>query len=215
MIPRGLGSALVVGAVALILLGSLLSRLTSETRRADRANARADSLATEILLERARADGWEATAADTTTVLLELLAATDSQAATLARELEAVRARPVSRTVLVASSSGAARAQRDPEASAADSTVYLVDDGPLSGVITTWADSALARLDWSIEISAELVHVEGPDRRLLVFARSPDPRVRLTVPEFVYQLPEPARQRFPWKWIGGAAVGGYLLGRAL
>lgn len=168
-------------------------------QEATRQRTRADSLATEIILERARADGWEARAADTTSVLLELLTASDSQAARLSRELEAARARPVSRTVVVTSSSGAAEAPRDPEASAADSTVYLVDDGPLSGVITTWADSALARLDWSIEISAELIHVEAPDRRLLVFARSLDPRVRLDIPTLEYQLPPPPPgPGFPW-----------------
>lgn len=201
-----------IAGVALVLAGLLLWGDRGH-READRATARADSLATEILIERARADGWEATVADTATRLLARLAASDSQAARLAREIEALRARPVARTVVVASSDGETEAQRDPEASAADSTVYRVDDGPLSGVITTWADSALARLDWRIEISAELVHVEGPDRRLLVFARSPDPRVRLDVPEFVYQLPEPERRRFPWRWIGAAAMGGYLLGR--
>lgn len=180
-----------------------------------RQRTRADSLATEVVIERARADGWEVATADTATQLLGLLAASDSQAARLARELEAARARPVSRTVLVASSSGATEAPRDAQASAADSTVYQVEDGPLSAVITTWADSAAARLEWSVEIVAELVHAEGADRRGLVFARSPDPRVRLTTPAFEYQLPVIERRGFPWRWIATALAGGYLLGRAL
>jgi len=184
-------------------------------REASRSGLRADSLATEILIERARADGWEAVAADTAAQLLELLAASDSQGARLSREIEALRARPVSRTVVVASSEGDSEAIRDPEASSPDSTIYRVDDGPLSAAITAWSDSVLSRLhiDWHLEISAELFHVEAPDRRLLVFARSPDPRVRLSVPTFEYQLPVIERPRLPWRWIGAALAGGYLLGR--
>lgn len=199
MIPRGMIAAGVAIVAVLLLWGG------RGHRDADRATARADSLATEALLDRARIDGWKAAVADTATQLLALLAASDSRAARLARELEAARARPVSRTVVVASAGGATEAPRDPGASSADSIVYLVDDGPLSGVITTWADSAAARLDWSIEIAAELVHVEGPDRRLLVFARSPDPRVRLEVPELAWEPPRVEPPGSPW---GCAAAAG-------
>lgn len=213
IVPRGIIPGIIVGGVAIGLLGALLLWGFRAQRDVNRFRTRADSLATEILLERARADGWAARAADTTTALLELIAATDSQVARLAREIEALRARPISRTVVVATSAGAAEAPRDLEASAADSTVYRVSDGPFSGVITTWADSAMARLDWSLRVEAELFHVEAPDRRLLVFARSPDPRVQLAIPTFEYQLPEPTRRGFPWRWIGAAGIGGYLLGR--
>lgn len=208
MIPRGTWPALIPAAVVLALLVSLLSWGARGHRNADRQRTRADSLATEILLERARADGWEAVAADTAVQLLELLAASDSQAASLARELEAARARPVSRTVVVASSEGETTADLDPEASSPDSTIYRVDDGPLSGVITVWADSAAARLDWEIEISAELIHAEGPDRRGMVFARSTDPRVSLAVPELAWSPPPPPPGPSRLRWlVAGLAIG--------
>ena len=54
-----------------------------------RETARADSLAAALAAERIRADGWEVAFGQVTTSLLEELAAADSQAARLARELEA------------------------------------------------------------------------------------------------------------------------------
>lgn len=195
------------------LITALTLALAWQTCHRDRESARANHLATEILIERARADGWEATAADTATRLLASLAASDSQAARLSRELEALRARPIARTVVVASSGGEAEAVRDPERSTPDSTVYRVDDGPLSGVITTWADSVMARLDWTVSLSAELVHVEGADGRGLVFARSEDPRVDLQVPVLEYQRQATAeRPRVSWRWTLAAVAGGYILG---
>lgn len=209
MIPRGIVTAAAVVATA-VAVCALLSG-AGERRRADQATARADSLATEALIDRARADGWEVAFGDTIPRLLDLIAAGDSQSAGLARELAAARTELRSRTVLVASSSGAAEAPRDPVASSADSTVYLVEDGPLRGVITVWADSAAARLDWSVEITAELYDVEAADRRRLLLARSPDPRVQVSIPTFELPRLAPERAAFPWRCVlsaggTGAAV---------
>lgn len=175
-------------------------------REASRSGLRADSLATEILIERARADGWEAVAADTAAQLLELLAASDSQDARLSREIEALRARPIARTVAVVSSGGISEAPRDSTTSAADtdSTTYLVSDGPLSGRFTTWADSPFGRFDWSFELTSEFVHAEGADKRGMIFARPLGSRGEVSVIDLDYQPLTAEPRGFPWGCIASA-----------
>jgi len=195
-------SALIPAAVVLALLVSLLSWGARGHRNADRADARADSLATEFAAAQLREAGYQVTLAGVTRDLTRLL---EDSVATV---LEAARSRPIVRTVVEATAGGSSAAELDSVASGPDSTVYLVEDGPLSGVITTWADSALARLEWQVEISAELVHSVAADGRLVSIARSPDPRVVLKVPALAWSPPPPPPGPSRLRWlVAGLAIG--------
>jgi len=200
MIPRGMAGVALIAT--LLLLGWTYREYRTERRRADRADARADSLATEIAASQLRELGWETTLAGVTRDLTRLL---EDSVATV---LEAARSRPIVRTVFEATAGGSSAAELDSVASGPDSTVYLVEDGPLSGVITTWADSALARLEWQVEISAELVHSVAADGRLVSIVRSPDPRIRIEVPELAWSPPPPPPGPSRLRWlVAGLAIG--------
>lgn len=141
--------------------------------------------------------------------------------------MEAARVRPVARTAVVASAAGevevrarARGAGKNPvnsatgnaniEAAAVSRPPVVGDvvDGPLTARITYLPSDSLFRLRWSVRAPGELVHSLTGDGRLMVVARSSDPRVTWEIPALEYELPELEGRGFPWRWILGAAVTG-------
>src|SRR5690606_13431677 len=112
----------------------------------------------------------------------------------VAAVLRQARAQPITRTVVEATATGSTEARQDSVASGPDSTVYRISDPVLSGSVTVWVDSAIARLDWTATIGLELVQAVGADGRLLSAVRSDDPRV---VPELRSVAWEPPRVERP------------------
>ena len=177
--------------------------------RAETAGAR---YATTALLEHARADGWEARAGTEATGrgrLLGELARGDVRMRTLAAQLDSAGAQPVARTVVrvVAGDTVRVAATAGPDSASAD-----LQDGPLSAHISYTARPAPSfGVAWQIDTRLELVHALGADRRLLVFARSSDPRVHVDVDTLTYQLPRLDHGPSRLKWAGiGAVVGAGL-----
>lgn len=200
MIPRGISSTLAAVAIA-VAIWALVSG-SMDRRRADRADARADSLATEAAAGALRELGWETTLAGVTRDLVQLL---EDSVATV---LEAARSRPIVRTVVEATAGGSSAAELDSVASGPDSSVYRIRDDVLSGTVTAWRDSAVARLDWTAAVEVELVHSVAADGRLLLAARPSDPRVSLAVPELAWSPPPPPPGPSRLRWLlGGIVVG--------
>lgn len=215
MIPRGILPALpyVIAGGLLFWVGRDCGRSSAEAR-AEQERDRADSLALVLTVASARADGWAATWAAAVPHALEGWANADSQAARLARELEAARARPVRRTVVTTEASGGPVPPETVFVATGDSAVALFRDGALVEQVSyVRRRQPRWQLDWwTVETVAELVHAESSGR-LAVFARSLDPGVTITVDTLVYELPEPPEEPgFPWRCLGGAGAAGAAAG---
>lgn len=219
------GWALNAAVLVFVIVVSVVAGRSCAQREARAEAERADSLAAEVLAERATAAGWQTRFAETTEDLGGELASRDSQLATLAREVEAARAELLAVTSIEATAGGTATADVEisgvegsepgdsgAEAlggapSAPDSLTATFADGPLDADLACSLARRSCALDWSVTVTAELVHARAGNR-LLVFARSQDPRVELSVPAFEYQLPSEEGGGLPWKWIAGSAAAG-------
>lgn len=191
-------------ALACLLLAALSHRERRERRAAD---ARADSLATEHAAAQIREAGWQVALVGTTRDLAGQVAARDSQAAVLEAALQAARAQVIALSEVQATATGTTEAEIDSASSGPDSTVYRISDPVLSGSVTVWPDSVLARVDWTVRVGLELVQAVGADGRLLSAVRSDDPRV---VPELRSVAWEPPRIERPsrLRWlVAGLAIG--------
>lgn len=194
--------------------------------RTQAAMAEADEMAAALLARRAEADGWRVRLATETRRLVEELAASDSQGARLARELTAARMRLSVRTVAVVSATDTAHLEGAPLPPAAradgvrctdaagnylaclipgDTVGGVLEQGPLRGRWLFVAPSALV-LAWSFEFRGEFHHAVAPDGRLMVFARSTDPRVRLEIPVLKWDPPRVRRTRLEAYARAAAAV---------
>lgn len=196
-------------AAGVLLAACLLLALSTHRERRERraADARADSLATEHAAAQIREAGWQVALVTTTRDLAAQLAARDSQAAALERALQAARAQVIALSEVQATATGTTEAEIDSASSGPDSTVYRISDPVLSGSVTVWPDSVLARVDWTVRVGLELVQAVGADGRLLSAVRSDDPRV---VPELRSVAWEPPRIERPsrLRWlVAGLAIG--------
>lgn len=210
-IPREMpwvAALLVVGVIGL----GLLEGRTAARAELEAETARADSLASEKLIEAARADGWAARWATETDQLLAERAGRDSAIAQLERELAAARARPIARVDVAAAAEGELEfpSIEDFDAPAApDSASAEFADGPLSGRVSYRFTDESFRLQWRARVPLELVLAESADDRLLVLARSADPRIQVDVAAAEYQRPPPIIvKRADPKWVlAGFAAG--------
>lgn len=189
---RDLAPVLLPGAVVAALLCALLTWGARGHRDADRATARADSLATEAAAGQLREHGYQVTLTGITRDLTRRL---DDSVAVV---LEAARARPIIRAEIEATASGSSEARRDSVASGRDSTIYRISDPVLSGTVTVWADSASARVDWTAEFFFEVLHAAAADGRLLSAVQAPSPRITVALREVAWRPPEMQRSGFRW-----------------
>lgn len=197
-------------ALGVLLAACLLLALSTHRERRERraADARADSLATEHAAAQIREAGWRVALTTTTRDLAAQIAARDSQAAALERALQAARAQVIAATSIEARAEGTSEAVIDSASSGPDSTVYRIADPVLSGSVTTWRDSAIARLDWTATIGLELVQAVGADGRLLSMVRADDERVTPWLRSVEWEPPPapPGPSRLRWL-LAGIALG--------
>lgn len=190
--------ALVWGAV--ILWG------WSGHRQAARANTRADSLATELAAGELRELGYQTALARATTERELLRQLSDS----LAAVLTSYGARPTTVATVRVSASGSAVA---PSSTVGDTALVWearIKDGPLT--LDAVVDHPARRLgvQWGLLAEGTLVHSVAADGRLLVAARSTDPRVVLDVPELAWSPPPPPPGPSRLKWLLAGVVAGVI-----
>lgn len=200
---RRLPLDMVVTAVVVL---ACLGVARCEHEKANSAQKRAARYASEALLQKAAAEGWQVQATDAKAKagsLAKQLAKADSQLANLATAMRQAGAQPVAHTVIHAAAQGTIVVQPPAQATQTDTTVK---DGPLTAHILA-VPAADVRLDWHVNVPIDLVHAALADRRFAVFARSTDPRVSVTVDTLLMELPKP--QGGGWlKPLGiGAAAG--------
>lgn len=204
MIPRGTIPALLPGIIVIVLLAGLLSWGNRGHRDADRQRTRADSLATEIAAAEVRELGYQTALASATTERDLKRHLSDS----LAAVLTSYGARPTTVATVRVSAAGSAVAPAHTVDDAASVWAARIVDGPLT--LDAVVDHPARRLGvrWELLIEGALVHSVAADGRLLVAARSTDPRVVLEVPELAWSPPPPPPGPSRLRWLlAGIGVG--------
>lgn len=212
---RQLKTALwIVALIVSITVGHM--RTVSAEGRARVEQLRADSIAFEGVLDRAR-DDWAIAAGEREADLTARLAQErDSAVAALAGDLQAARGRVRQAVGLQAAAEGRLRAVADSLSLLApdpDSVAGTFDDGQLIGAWSYLYGPRELVIPWyRATFGAELYTIEGGDGRVAVAARATDPRVTLDVTRLVFDPPEPVTVRKS-SWRGLATAG--LVGAAV
>jgi hypothetical protein len=222
MIPFGLRTQIVTGAVLLVVLtaGAAVAKARWEVRSLERnlreAEHERDSVALEAAAKDLELDGWEVQFAQMVGSGTALLQERDSALAALATRLDDAHARirQYVRAEAIAESTVAGQAE------AQDTTTEIprwwtgrVDDGLLAG---SWrferVPSPELSLGYSVTVPIELVSSEGGDGRWLVTGRSTDPRVTLSLDEVIVEPAEPeVVEVTSWKRDALMVVGGGVI----
>lgn len=186
--------------LVVVVLGVWLGWTRFELYRANNAvierTVERDRLALDAATERARADGWKTTLADSTRSLHRILAERDSMAARLAADLRASRVRLayLAEVNVTLRSQVESWGEEVPTEAGPDVRAWR---GELSDSLlwAEWAfglpDARLVLDPYTVTISGELVGGEGGDGRHVVFVRPFDPRVSMNVGRYTVELPEP------------------------
>ena len=163
-------------------------------------------LATALLEEEAAAQGWELKYAQDSADWQAVVTEKDSALAGLLEQNQALGGHLRTYTDVVANLHAALDTEAELRMALDTVTGQSVPDSILAEfvdpVFRAWVRCkiipASCNLQWDMSLKLMLLHNEMPDGRLAVFARSPDPRIELTVPTF-YWLPPPAAP-VGWHW---------------
>lgn len=209
--------ALLVVVIALVFVRQL------EKGKLEAEEVRADSLAAEMAVERARADGWVVLFAEETEHLGRIIEEKDSAYARLLQDYEASNITIHTYMELLTEAEGTieslgTRADSLPLCESGEprgSWEGSFDDGLLSAFWWFGLPEAALGMDYSAIIPGELIQGHAGDGRTVVNARGLHPRATLNIPA-VYVDPLPPEQYCPWttKAKYGGVVGGigYLAG---
>ncbi len=187
------------------------------------ADAAANLLRTEELLEDADAAGWEAVLVESRDGLTRRLqeanhrgALLEEEKAELARSAELLGGELRVMADMYADMAGQIDAHdavvfaSDASTGVPDSVVASVDDGLLRGSIRFQPPDELS-LEYRIRLGIALGIVDTPDGRAMITARAEHPKVELSYGELFYDAPAPVQYcsigtRAAWG-LGGAGVG--------
>ncbi len=212
-------------ASGLFLVGGLLFMVRTCTLSGElaAADAAANLLRTEELLEDADAAGWEAALVESRDGLTRRLqeandrgALLEGEKAELARSAELLGGELRIMADMYADVVGQIDAHEavvfapDASTGAPDSVVAQVDDGLLRGSIRFRPPAELS-LEYRIRLGIALGIVDTPDGRAMITAKAEHPKVELSYGELYYDAPAPVQYcsigtRAAWG-LGGAGVG--------
>lgn len=196
--------------VLAIVMMAYISACTEKNRLEDMvvtAQREADSLAGEAAAERARADGWVAKFGEEVPELQQQLLDKDEALARLAQDYQASRIEVRTYATLAAEAQGQLESQGEVVEEEPGVEPGLdadfggnFDDGFLSADWLVRMPQRLFSMDYMTRQQIELVTAETGDGRLLITARSDQPRSQVTVEDLFYDLPEPEIRRVGLKW---------------
>ncbi len=169
-------------------------------RDADRANARADSVTTELAAAKLRELGYQVTLAN----VAKSLPLPDTPAAVLT----SYRARPTTVATVRVVASGSAVAPSSTVDDSASVWEARIVDGPLSLDAVVNHPARRLGVRWELLAEGTMVHSIMPDGRLMVAATSDDPRVVLEVPALYWSPPPVSEPGFPWGCVASAGATG-------
>lgn len=193
----------VMGALVVLLgFGYLATSCELKEVRAQRLEAQLerDSLAAEAAAERARADGWEVRFGEVTEDLQGELESKDSSLARLARDLRASNVRVEELMEVAVTAGGQVEGQADSvetdpgtEADSARSGRWSgqLEDGLLTAAWIFRLPPASLALDYQVQVPLEFVRGTTGDGRVMVEARSTDPRAEVRVDRLYVDPPPP------------------------
>ncbi len=192
-------------------------------REAAAVEAERARLATRLLEQEAAAQGWELRYAQDSTQWEARATEQDSTLALLLQQNRALGGTVRTYTDVVANLHVALETEASLRMATDTATGLSVPDSILAEfidpVFRAWVRCQIipanCNLQWDMSLKLTLLHNEMPDGRLAVFARSPDPRIELTVPTF-YWLPPPP-PAVGWHWPTSLKTGppALLFGMAL
>ena len=192
------------GLLVLALVG--WGQSCANGREAAAVEAERARLATALLEEEAKAQGWDLRYAQDSAGWEARATEQDSALAELLQQNRALGGTVRTYTDVVANLHAALDTEAELRMATDTATGVSVPDSILAEftdpVFRAWVRCKIiptaCNLQWDMSLKLTLLHNEMPDGRLAVFARSPDPRIALEVPTF-YWLPPPA-PRVGWHW---------------
>lgn len=189
----------IIAVLALMIIASGLANRCAGGR-IRKTEAERDRHATDALVLALKAESTEVRMGRQVNDVLKAHAAKDSTIAALSQKLKAAGAHALSRTEVKTESRGELVVL--PVDNQPDSVKWEIRDPPMAADITVVPDTWELKMAWVVAHNLELVHVITPDNRLLVTARSPDPRIEVNVRAFEYALPKEQKRGFPFKLVG-------------